>query len=327
MQESVLKKVSISFVAMGVSQAWSRRTLNRYVMRFVLPLYRSNDASRQEYGKIGDTAWKRRRDRTEGVVNKYFPLINALVKRATGEKKTLDRDQSKRKWISRKGESSWSFHGPSRIVLRGGSSAGTGEGNARGKIEASRHPIFWSHFTKSRSYFTIPLVAGTMLVCVPFSIRSRCTPKLSIRGSRFHLKFVTWLGATTIFLLLFPLYLLFFSPSPLLSTIFETARGIETRSFVRNLTINGANHGNIYRSANQFFFYFFFLFSFYSFFFSFFFFCFFSRCSFFLFFFFPLFQTTRYIVVGSNGSNRDQAAWKFGRFSDCRISRHGSTEK
>lgn len=27
---------------------------------------------------------------------------------------------------------------------------------------AARHPIFWSHFTKSRSYFTIPLVARTM---------------------------------------------------------------------------------------------------------------------------------------------------------------------
>lgn len=35
------------------------------------------------------------------------------------------------------------------------------EREGKGRV-AARHPIFWSHFTKSRSYFTIPLVARTM---------------------------------------------------------------------------------------------------------------------------------------------------------------------
>lgn len=119
------------------------------------------------------------------------------------------------------------------------SDAGTGGGNARGKIEASRHPIFSSHFTKSRSYFTIPLVAGTILVYAPFSIR-HCTPKLSIRGSRFHqIRNLTWSNDTFFFFSLLPsicfLLYVFSLPSSLLSTIFDS-----TRSFVRNLTINGA---------------------------------------------------------------------------------------
>lgn len=67
---------------------------------------------------------------------------------------------------------------------------GRGGGNARGKTEASRHPIFSSHFTKSRSYFTIPLVAGTILVCAPFSIR-HCTPKVSLSAALVFTKFVT----------------------------------------------------------------------------------------------------------------------------------------
>lgn len=107
------------------------------------------------------------------------------------------------------------------------SDAGTGGGNARGKIEASRHPIFSSHFTKSRSYFTIPLVAGTILVYAPFSIR-HCTPKLSIRGSRFHqIRNLTW-SNDTFFFLFVPLSVFFFMFSrspPRFFLRFSTARG------------------------------------------------------------------------------------------------------
>lgn len=37
-------------------------------------------------------------------------------------------------------------------------------------VQPEWHPIFWSHFTKSRSYFTIPLVARTMRLRAAFSI-------------------------------------------------------------------------------------------------------------------------------------------------------------
>lgn len=169
---------------------------------------------------------------------------------------------------------------------------GRGGGNARGKTEASRHPIFSSHFTKSRSYFTIPLVAGTILVCAPFSIR-HCTPKVSLSAALVFTKFVTWLGATTVFflsLLFSNCFLL--SPLRFFSTIFDSTRYWDAVICPQFDHKWRTNHGNIYWSAVKAVFLLFLFFSspLHSSFFSFSLFCFFSRCSFFLFSFLFFFK-------------------------------------
>lgn len=87
-------------------------------------------------------------------------------------------------------------------------------------------------------------------VCVPFSIR-HCAPRrfTVYPWARFHeTRNLTW--GTTAFLFLFTLfrYLLFF----LFFDFLKSARYIETRSFVRNLTINRANDGDIYSRKEAF---------------------------------------------------------------------------
>lgn len=176
------------------------------MIRFVSPLYRRNGASRQEYGKIKNTRWrvKTKRERIGGKrwrVSAYqqiqirFPDKRVPKKLSGGEK--LDRDhETKMDLQERRIVMVISWHAVPHCPAEEQrwkttqERRGRGGGNARGKTEASRHPIFSSHFTKSRSYFTIPLVAGTILVCAPFSIR-HCTPKVSLSAALVFTKFVT----------------------------------------------------------------------------------------------------------------------------------------
>lgn len=196
LQESVPREeVSISLVASRESEQWSRRTFNGDVIRFVSPLYRWNGASRQEYGKIKNSRWRVKTRWENGACTpRVYRQINTfphkspdkrVARKLTENGEVKDSIAIETKMDLRKRRIvmviSWPvLHCPAEEQRwKRRSDAGTGGGNARGKIEASRHPIFSSHFTKSRSYFTIPLVAGTILVYAPFSIR-HCTPKLSI---------------------------------------------------------------------------------------------------------------------------------------------------
>lgn len=244
LQESVPREeVSISFVASRESEQWSRRTFNGDVIRFVSPLYRWNGASRQEYGKIKNSRWRVKTRWENGACTpRVYRQINTfphkspdkrVARKLTENGEVKDSIAIETKMDLRKRRIvmviSWPVpHCPAEEQRwKRRSDAGTGGGNARGKIEASRHPIFSSHFTKSRSYFTIPLVAGTILVYAPFSIR-HCTPKLSIRGSRFHqIHNLTW-SNDTFFFLFVPLSVFFFMFSrspPRFFLRFSTARG------------------------------------------------------------------------------------------------------
>lgn len=130
----------------------------------------------------------------------------------------------------------------------------------RSERGAARHPIFWSHFTKSRSYFTIPLVARTMRLRAVFHSSSHPSRPalfflllcdlfaraLPIRFCARDALNLTW--GTTISFSVLPCSP--FSLSLFLSVFFTPEKPrIGTRSFVRNLTINGALNGDVYCRA------------------------------------------------------------------------------
>lgn len=77
---------------------------------------------------------------------------------------------SSQKDEKRNGHFTGVLHCPREKSKNVGSAATTTGREERAARSAARHPIFWSHFTKSRSYFTIPLVAAGQCACVPFSI-------------------------------------------------------------------------------------------------------------------------------------------------------------
>lgn len=120
----------------------------------------------------------------------------------------------------------------------------------------ARHPIFWSHFTKSRSYFTILLVARTMRLRAVFSISlpfyfshflssaPSLLPNSFSRDARLtRLRERQSLFSRTRF---FSHFLSFFFS---MSFFVAEKRRIETRSFVRNLTINEAFNGRYLLAA------------------------------------------------------------------------------